>query len=99
MMRAKQKLTLSKNMLQIENEYETPIESNYYQNNKNHFKNSDNTQSITENTEEHLKEVQRETIYIRIQQIKYSYERKKLDNTTSLRKSRKQRFSITRTRN
>ena len=78
MMRAKQKLTLSKNMLQIENEYETPIESNYYQNNKNHFQNSDNTQSITENTEEHLKEVQRETIYIRIQQIKYSYEKKKI---------------------
>ena len=29
-------------MLQTENEYETPIESNNYQKNENHFQNSDN---------------------------------------------------------
>ena len=39
--------TLSKNMLQIENEYEPPVESNFYQNNDNHFQNSNNTQNIT----------------------------------------------------
>ena len=34
---------LSINKLKIENEYKTPIESNYYQNNNHNFENSDNT--------------------------------------------------------
>ena len=42
-------------MLQIENEYETPIDPNYYQNNNNRFENPGNTQKITEYTEEKLK--------------------------------------------
>ena len=42
-------------MLQIENEYETPFDSNYYQNkNNNNFENSDNTQNITNYTEQEL---------------------------------------------
>ena len=40
-------------MLQSENEYETPIESDYYQNNRNHFPKSDNTQKNY--TEQELK--------------------------------------------
>ena len=47
--------TLSINMVQIENEYETLIKSNYYQNNKSHFQNPDNIQEITEYTEQELK--------------------------------------------
>ena len=47
--------TLSLNMLQIENEYETPIERNFYQNNHNNFENSDNTQNKTNYTEQELK--------------------------------------------
>ena len=42
-------------MLQIENEKETPIELNYYQNNNNHFQNPDKTQNITDYTEHALK--------------------------------------------
>ena len=42
-------------MLQIENEYETPIESIYYQKNINHFQNSDNIQEITDYFEQELK--------------------------------------------
>ena len=48
-------ITLSLNMLQIENEYETPIERNFYQNNHNNFENSDNTQNKTNYTEQELK--------------------------------------------
>ena len=42
-------------MLQIENEYETPIELNYNQNNHDNFKNSDNFQEIIDYTEQELK--------------------------------------------
>ena len=44
------------NMLQIENEYETPIDSKFYRNNKNfsNFENSDKTQNITDYTEQEL---------------------------------------------
>ena len=42
-------------MLQIENEYETPIESNYYQKNHNNFQNADNIQEIIDYTEQELK--------------------------------------------
>ena len=44
-------------MLQIENEYEVPIEPNNYQNNKNlnNFEISDKTQNITDYTEQELK--------------------------------------------
>ena len=46
--------TLSINMLQVESEYETPVESNYYQNNNNnHFQISVNT--TTDYTEKELK--------------------------------------------
>ena len=38
-------------MLQIENEYKTPIESNCYQNKNNHFQNPDITQIITDYTD------------------------------------------------
>ena len=41
-------------MLQIENKYETPIESNYYQNNNIYFQNSDNTQNINDYTDQAL---------------------------------------------
>ena len=42
-------------MLQIENEYETQIESNYYQNNNNHFQSPDNVQKKSDYTEQELK--------------------------------------------
>ena len=46
---------LSINMLQVENEYETPIESNYYQNNQDSFQNPDNIQELINYTEQELK--------------------------------------------
>ena len=48
--------TFSINMLQIENECQTPIEPNYYQNkqNFNNFENSDNTRNKTNYTEQEL---------------------------------------------
>ena len=42
-------------MLQIENEYETPFESNYFQINNYQFQNSNNTQNIINYTEQALK--------------------------------------------
>ena len=42
-------------MFQIENEYETPIESNYYQNNYNNLQNPDNVQEKIDYTEQELK--------------------------------------------
>ena len=39
-------------MLQIEKEYETPIESKYYQNNNNYLQNPDNNQAKTDYTEQ-----------------------------------------------
>ena len=61
-------------MRQIENEYETPIESNFYQNNKNPFQNPDSTQKITDYFDQKLKGSSGiNNIYIRIHQIKYNY--------------------------
>ena len=40
------------NMLHIRNEYETPIESNFYQKNENHLQNHHNTQKLTHYTEQ-----------------------------------------------
>ena len=42
-------------MLQIENDYETSIESNHYQNNHDNFQNPENILEIKENTEQELK--------------------------------------------
>ena len=42
-------------MLQIENEYETPIESNYCLSNNNNFQNPDNFQKRKDYTEQELK--------------------------------------------
>ena len=42
-------------MLQIENEYETTIESIYYQNNYNNLQNPDNVQEILDYTEQDFK--------------------------------------------
>ena len=42
-------------MLQIKNEYETQLESNYYQNNNDHFQNLDNIPKTTDYTEQELK--------------------------------------------
>ena len=67
-------------MLQNENEYETPIESNYYQNNHNHSQNSDKTQNITDYTEQAFKPSSSlRTIYIVIQKIRYNYRSKKFE--------------------
>ena len=41
-------------MLQTKNEYETPIELNFYQNNNNHFQTPDKTQNNTDYTEHAL---------------------------------------------
>ena len=41
-------------MLQLENEHETPIESNYYPKNHNNFQNADNIQEIIDYTEQEL---------------------------------------------
>ena len=43
------------NILQIENEYETQLESNYYQNNYNNLQNPDNVQEKIDYTEQKLK--------------------------------------------
>ena len=42
-------------MLQIENDYETSIESNHYQNNHDNFQNPENILEIKENAEQELK--------------------------------------------
>ena len=42
-------------MLEIENEYETPIESNFYKNNHDNFQNHDNIQELIDYTEQELK--------------------------------------------
>ena len=42
-------------MHQIENDYETPIESNHYQSNHNNFQNPDNIQEIIDYTDQQLK--------------------------------------------
>ena len=42
--------------VQIENEYETPIEPNYYQNNHKNLQNPDNIYQIIDYTEQELKE-------------------------------------------
>ena len=39
----------------LQNENETPKESNYYQNDNSHFQNPDNDQKITDYTEQELK--------------------------------------------
>ena len=87
-------------MLQIENKYETTIESNYYQNNNIYFQNSDNTQNINDYTDQALtgssitnKKYQNTTNKVQLTK------QKNLDNSTSLRKFKKERFSITRPRN
>ena len=51
---SKTETMLSIIMLQIENEYETPLESNYCQNNNNHFQNPYNIQEKTVYTEQEL---------------------------------------------
>ena len=76
-------------MLQIENECETPIESNYDQNKKNHSQNHNNIQEITDILSKNLKEVQAQSKYIRKHQIKKNKQKKILDNPTSLGKSKK----------
>ena len=69
-------ITLSINMLQTENENETPIESHFYQNTKNfnNFEKSEKTQNITGYTEQ---ENQVQTKYTRIPQIKYKHQKEK----------------------
>ena len=87
------------NMLQIESEHETPIESNFYQNNEHNSQNPDNTQKVTVYTEQELKgSSSTNNKNQKKKQIKHNYT-KKLDNPLSLRKSKVQRFSITRPRN
>ena len=67
-------------MLRIENEYKTPIESNYYQNKKIFVKNlkfqiiAKTSQNISN---KNLKGVQVQTTYTKMQQIKYNYQKKK----------------------
>ena len=65
-------------MLQIENAFETTTESNFYQNNENVniFKKSNNTQR--DYSEQEPKESSSTNKFIKIQQVKYNYLRKKL---------------------
>ena len=57
MTRTKQKKTLSINMLHIEEEYETPIDSNFYQNLEDFFSISEQNimQKMTDYTKQELK--------------------------------------------
>ena len=71
------------NMLQIENEHETPVESNFYENNNHHFQNPDNIQKITDYTEQELKGSLSTNNIIRIHQIKYKYTKKKFGQSHS----------------
>ena len=72
--------SLSKNILQIENEYETPTESNYYQTNQKliNFEKSDNTQNITDYAEQELKESSSMNNITKIQHVNNNHLRKKL---------------------
>ena len=86
-------------MLQIENEYETPKESNDYQNNHNNLQNPDNIQEIIDYTEQELKEVQAETISIKMHQTKHNYLKKNFgQNHFFLEIPQKKRISVTRRR-
>ena len=64
-------------MFQIENEYETPKGSNYYQNNYNNLQNPDNVQEMIDYTEQELKgSSSTKNIYIKTHQTKYNYPKK-----------------------
>ena len=64
-------------MLQIENEYGTPIEPNYFQNNNKHLQNPDNIQEKKIIPNKNLKEIQAQIVHIKTHQIKYNYPKKK----------------------
>ena len=70
-------------MLQIQKEYKTPIDSNYYQNKKsfNKFEKSDYTRNTTGYTEQELKGSSTTKIHIKIQQIKYNHLKKKVGHS------------------
>ena len=76
-------------MLQLENEYETPIESNYNQNNNNHLQKPDNILEITHYTEQEVKGSSSTNNINRNASNKIQLPKKSLDNTTSFRKSKK----------
>ena len=86
-------------MLQIENGYEAPKESNYYQNNNDHFQNPYNIQETTDYTEQELKGTSSTNNIYQNTSNKIQIPKKKLNNPTSFKKSKKERFSITRPRN
>ena len=74
-------------MLQIENDYETSIESNHYQNNHDNFKNPDNIQEIKEYTKQKLKGSSSTNNIYQNASKKIQLPKKKLNNTTSFRMS------------
>ena len=73
----KTKILLSINILQIENDYETPIESKYYQINRKFNKKSDNTQNITDYAEQELKGSSSTINITKIQHVNYNHLKKK----------------------
>ena len=65
-------------MLQIENEHETPMETNYYQNNHVNFRSPDNNQEIIDYTEQEPKRKFKHKQYIsKTHPTKYNYTKKK----------------------
>ena len=72
-------------MLQIENDYETSIESNHYQNNHDNFQNPENILEIKENTEQELKGSSSPNNIYQNASKKTQLPNEKMNNTTSLR--------------
>ena len=75
-------------MLHIENDYRTPIDSNYYQNNANNFNlKKPNHNQITFSFTPHffLRVVHTAAIYIKIPRICYLHPKKKLGNHTPMK--------------
>ena len=88
-------------MLQIENEYESPIERNFYRNNENfnNFDKSDNTQNITDYSEQELKGSSSKNNINQNTAVKKQQPKNKIGQNHHWRKSIKQKFSITRPQN
>ena len=65
-------------MLQIENEHETPKETNYYRNNHNNFQRPDNNQEILDYSEQEPKsKIKHKQNISKTHQTKYNYPKKK----------------------
>ena len=99
--KAKLENSLSVTMPHVAEDYEIPIELNYYHNQEN-FDNSDkqnNTQNIKDYTKQEFKESSGTNNIYQNTTIKVRPFKNNLDTPTFIRKSKKQKFLVTTPRN